>query len=163
MVTPRATVTLLQAMASRPDIALYEAAMPILGRDGTLASAVDPDSPARGHVHAKTGTYYVRDGLTGKSILTSKALAGYMETASGRRLIFAFFLNDVPLGNRGGGVSTSTSGAGRLLGRLCEVFYDDSPAKPESETESEPEPEVKSEPNSEPAQSTAESPETATF
>lgn len=159
MVTPRATVTLLQAMAARPDIAIYEAALPILGRDGTLASAVDPDSPARGHVHAKTGTYFVRDSLTGKSILTSKALAGYMETASGRRLIFAFFLNDVPLGNRGDGISTSTSGAGRLLGQLCEVFYDDSPAKSEPEPESDPETESKPEP----AQPMVESPEAGAF
>lgn len=133
LVTPRATVALLKAMSARPDFAAYEAALPVLGRDGTLAESVPADSPARGHARAKTGTYYVRDGLTGKAVLTSKALAGYMETASGRRLIFAFFVNDVPLRVEGGDVSAATAAAGRLLGRLCEAFYDDAPASPASE------------------------------
>jgi D-alanyl-D-alanine carboxypeptidase/D-alanyl-D-alanine-endopeptidase (penicillin-binding protein 4) len=141
LVTPRATVALLQAMAARPDFSSYEAALPILGRDGTLAEAVAADSPARGHVRAKTGTYYIRDGLTGKFVLTSKALAGYMETASGRRLVFAYFVNDVPLVIEGDDVSDATAAAGRLLGRLCEVFYDDAPS-PAAET---PKPEVKPE------------------
>ncbi len=142
LVTPRATVALLKAMAARPDFAAYEAALPILGRDGTLAESVPPESPARGHVRAKTGTYYVHDGLTGKTVLTSKALAGYMETASGRRLIFAFFLNDLPLRVEKGDVSAATTAAGKLLGRLCEVFYNDNDAaaakaKPESEKPAE--------------------------
>ncbi len=133
LVTPRATVALLRAMTARPDYLAYEAALPILGRDGTLADSVSPESPARGHVRAKTGTYDVRDGLTGKAVLTSKALAGFMETASGRKLIFAFFVNDVPL--RGGDAShpVTATEAGRLLGRLCEIFYDDAapaPSKP---------------------------------
>ena len=55
------------------------------------------DSPARGHAHAKTGTYFVENKLTGTVVLTSKALAGYLETAAGRSLIFAAFVNDVPL------------------------------------------------------------------
>ena len=76
LVTPRATVALLRAMAARPDFAAYDTALPILGRDGTLAKAVGKDSPARGHVHAKTGTFYVENDLDGKTILTSKALAG---------------------------------------------------------------------------------------
>ncbi|MGC8644426.1 MAG: D-alanyl-D-alanine carboxypeptidase/D-alanyl-D-alanine endopeptidase, partial [Isosphaeraceae bacterium] len=59
MVTPEATVTLLRAMAARSEFAAYEAALPVLGRDGTLARSVKPDSPVRGHVHAKTGTYWV--------------------------------------------------------------------------------------------------------
>jgi D-alanyl-D-alanine carboxypeptidase/D-alanyl-D-alanine-endopeptidase (penicillin-binding protein 4) len=125
LVTPRATVQLLKAMAARPDFEAYEAALPVLGRDGTLAKAVGPDSPARGHVRAKTGTYWVESGLTGRAVMTSKALAGYMETASSRKLIFAFFLNDVPLDAPSDDVSDATAAAGRLLGRLCEVVYDD--------------------------------------
>ncbi len=58
--------------------------------------------------------------MTGKTVLTSKALAGYMETASGRPLVFAFFVNEVPIDGR---VSDATLAAGRLLGSLCEVFY----------------------------------------
>ncbi|HWE38966.1 MAG TPA: D-alanyl-D-alanine carboxypeptidase/D-alanyl-D-alanine-endopeptidase [Isosphaeraceae bacterium] len=124
LVTPRATVALLRAMARRPDFAAFEAALPVLGRDGTLAKAVGPDSPARGHVRAKTGTYYVENSLNGKGVLTSKALAGYIETASGRSLVFAAFLNNVPLDGSGDGPGTPAA-AGRLLGRLCETLYDD--------------------------------------
>ncbi len=48
LATPRATVALLRAMAARPEFSAFEAALPILGRDGTLARAVAADSPARG-------------------------------------------------------------------------------------------------------------------
>ena len=125
LVTPRATVALLQAMTRRPDFAAFDAALPVLGRDGTLAQTVTSDSPARGHARAKTGTYFVENKLSGKVLLSSKALAGYLDTASGRPLIFAFFVNnvmlDVPRPDRS--VSEATAEAGRLLGTLCEVFY----------------------------------------
>ena len=124
LVSPRATVTLLRALAKRPDFPAYEAALPVLGRDGTLARAVGKDSPARGHVRAKTGTYWVDNGLNDKAILTSKALAGYLETSTGRPLVLAFFVNEVPLDASGSNVSAATLRAGQLLGRLCEVFYE---------------------------------------
>jgi D-alanyl-D-alanine carboxypeptidase/D-alanyl-D-alanine-endopeptidase (penicillin-binding protein 4) len=123
LATPRATVALLRAMAARAEAPAFEAALPVLGRDGTSVDHVDPDSPVRGHVRAKTGTYWVEDGLSGRAVLTSKALAGYMETASGRPLVFAFFVNDVPLDAPADDVSEATQAAGKLLGRLCEVFY----------------------------------------
>ncbi len=123
LVTPRATVALLRAMAKRPDYPSFEAALPILGRDGTLAQAVGADSPARGHARAKTGTFWLVNSLNGGSILTSKALAGTMETASGRPLVFAFFLNNVPIS--GDDVNDATTAAGRMMGKLCEAFYDD--------------------------------------
>src|SRR5205807_2249310 len=63
LVTPRATVALLRGMAKRLDFAAFQEALPVLGRDGTLAKAVPPTSPARGHVRAKTGTYIVMNGL----------------------------------------------------------------------------------------------------
>lgn len=133
LVTPRATVALLRAMAARPDFAAYDAALPVLGRDGTLAKAVDPDSPVRSHARAKTGTFWLENGLNGQSVLTSKALAGYMETATGQHLVFAFFLNEVPLKASGIQVSEATAKAGRLLGSLCEVFYrsDESKSEPD--------------------------------
>ncbi|WZO96972.1 D-alanyl-D-alanine carboxypeptidase/D-alanyl-D-alanine-endopeptidase [Isosphaeraceae bacterium EP7] len=131
MVTPRGTVALLRTMAARDDFPAYEDALPILGGTGTLASAVPSDSPAIGHVKAKTGTYFVGNSLNGKSILTSKALAGYIDTAGGRKLAFAFFLNGLPMNE-----VVTPSAAGKLLGKLSEVFYlDDAPApisKPET-------------------------------
>ena len=128
LVTARATVTLLRAMAARPEFVAYDAALPVLGRDGTLARSVAAESPARGHAHAKTGTYFVENELDGTIVLTSKALAGYLETASGRSLVFAAFVNnvllDAPRPNRS--VADATTEAGRLLGKLCEVLYADS-------------------------------------
>jgi len=97
LVTPRATVALLRAMAARPDFPAYDAALPVLGRDGTLAKAVPPESPARGHARAKTGTFWVDNGLDGRPVLVSKALAGFLETAAGKKLAFAFFLNNAPV------------------------------------------------------------------
>jgi serine-type D-Ala-D-Ala carboxypeptidase/endopeptidase (penicillin-binding protein 4) len=119
LVTPRATVALLKAMAGRPDSVAFEAALPILGRDGTAAEHVPADSPVRGHVRAKTGTYWVDNPLNGESVLTSKALAGYMETASGRPLIFSVFVNGVPAD----GEKVSSLIAGKLLGSICEAVY----------------------------------------
>lgn len=130
LVTPRATVSLLRSMAGRPEFHAYEAALPVLGRDGTLAAAVGPESPARGHVRAKTGTYWVDNDLDGKAVLTSKALAGYLETASGRPLVITFFVNGVPLNVGAEKVSEATTAAGQLLGRLCEIFYTMDAEKP---------------------------------
>jgi D-alanyl-D-alanine carboxypeptidase/D-alanyl-D-alanine-endopeptidase (penicillin-binding protein 4) len=125
LVTPRATVTLLRQMTLQPSFAAYDSALPVLGRDGTLTTAVDSDSPAKGHVRAKTGTYYVENALNDHTVLTSKALAGYMETASDRPLAFAFFLNNLPSPPVQPDGSEGASAAGRVLGRLCEQFFDD--------------------------------------
>jgi D-alanyl-D-alanine carboxypeptidase/D-alanyl-D-alanine-endopeptidase (penicillin-binding protein 4) len=119
-VTPRATVQLLRHMATHKDFATYKNALPVLGVDGTLAKAVDSTSPARGKVFAKTGTLVWDNLLDGTELLTSKALAGYMTTRSGRELAFAVFVNMVPLAKNDGGPRQ----IGRTLGRLCEVVYD---------------------------------------
>ncbi len=83
LVTPQATVALLRAMAARPEFAAYDAALPVLGRDGTLAKAVAVDNPARGHAHAKTGTYFVENELDGTVVLTSKARSGISRDSLG--------------------------------------------------------------------------------
>lgn len=115
--TPRATVQLLTTMSGRSDFERFRAALPILGVDGTLATVVGPDSPARGKVFAKTGTLYWDNVLNGRSLLTSKALAGYVDARSGRRLIFTFFVNltHLPTPN-------DTVREGKALGRLAEIF-----------------------------------------
>jgi D-alanyl-D-alanine carboxypeptidase/D-alanyl-D-alanine-endopeptidase (penicillin-binding protein 4) len=116
--TPRATVQLLQALRKRPEFPALEAALPILGIDGTLAGVVPEDSPARGKVRAKTGTLWWTDVLNDRSVLRSKALGGVMTTAGGRPLVFAMFVNDVPLPK---GVQPAREG--RTLGKLCEIIY----------------------------------------
>jgi D-alanyl-D-alanine carboxypeptidase len=59
------------------------------------------------------------NGLNGGVLLTSKALAGYMKTASGKRLAFAAFVNLVPLEKDG-----KPTREGTALARLCEVIYE---------------------------------------
>jgi len=117
-VTPAATVQLLRYMATRPDFAAYERALPILGVDGTLSKACAADSPAKGKVFAKTGTLVWDNLLVDRGLLTSKALAGYMTTVSGRKLAFAAFVNGVHMKD---GVDTKR--VGRDLGTLCEIVY----------------------------------------
>ena len=94
--TPSFMVRFLAAMAKRADFQKYFAALPVLGRDGTLWN-IQTDSPAAGHVHAKTGTYVEEDLLNNGLIVDGKGLAGYMTTADGRRLAFAIYANNVPV------------------------------------------------------------------
>jgi D-alanyl-D-alanine carboxypeptidase/D-alanyl-D-alanine-endopeptidase (penicillin-binding protein 4) len=121
-VTPRATVQLLSAMARRSDYKYYKAGLPVLGVDGTLADAVKSDSPARGKLLAKTGTYFVHDVMNGRSLLTSKSLAGVMTTAKGRSLTLAVFVNRVPLPKK-----VPPTREGKVIGRLCEIIYRSAP------------------------------------
>ncbi len=117
-VTPRATVQLLQGMRNHPAAQAYRGALPILGVDGTLSETVPVDSPARGKVFAKTGTYYWDNTLNKRYLLTSKALAGYMTTAKNRELAFAVFLNRAHIAK-----SSDTALAGKALGKICEAIY----------------------------------------
>ena len=115
--TPVATVQLLRYMATRPDFAAYNDALPVLGVDGTLATVVDESSPARGKVRAKTGTYYLDNSLNNRWLLTSKALAGYVDAASGRKVVMAVFVNGTHLET-----SDETRREGRTLGRIAETI-----------------------------------------
>jgi D-alanyl-D-alanine carboxypeptidase/D-alanyl-D-alanine-endopeptidase (penicillin-binding protein 4) len=117
-VTPRATVQLLKAMSKRSDFAVYRDALPVLGVDGTLASAVVADSPAKGHVQAKTGTLVWTNVLLSKSLLQSKALAGYVDAADGRTIVFACFVNLVQLQQSG-----DRDRIGRVLGSIAEKLH----------------------------------------
>ncbi len=94
-VTPQAVTDLLRYLASRPDFTRFRASLPILGRDGSLAD-VATTSPAAGHVFAKTGTLAAGDLLNNRLLLSTKALAGYIDTRDGRHLAFALYVNNVP-------------------------------------------------------------------
>jgi D-alanyl-D-alanine carboxypeptidase/D-alanyl-D-alanine-endopeptidase (penicillin-binding protein 4) len=121
-VTPRATVQLLRALSRRSDYKHFQAGLPVLGVDGTLADAVKQDSPAWGKLLAKTGTYFVHDIMNNRSLLTSKSLAGTMTTAGGRPLTLAIFVNRVPLPR-----ATPPTREGKVMGRLCEIIYQHTP------------------------------------
>ena len=117
-VTPRAVIQLLRYLSSRPDFDAIEETLPILGSDGTLAT-FGAESPAKGKVLAKTGTLLWDNSMNSGFIMTSKALAGYIETRQNRKLVFGFYVNNVHLKE-----STDTTIASKALNRLCEIFYD---------------------------------------
>lgn len=117
--TPRATVALLHGIAKQPFGAAFRAALPVLGVDGTLASAVPATSPARGKAQAKTGTYYYDNPMNGTFVLTSKAIAGWLTARSGRELLFCFVVNGVHLAQE-----SDADKIGMELGRLCELAFE---------------------------------------
>ena len=118
--TPSFMVNYLTAMQKRPDGATFSRALPILGRDGTLVD-IQPESPAAGHVLAKTGTFAVGDPLNRRMLVTAKGLAGYMTTAQGERLAFAVYVNNVS-------VSTAPDElkrvVGQALGEVAAAVYE---------------------------------------
>ena len=92
--SPRALVQLLRRMSRTPVARAYAAALPILGKDGSLAHS-GTTLPARGHVRAKTGTT-IMPGADGETIeLKAQNMAGYITSRSGRRLAYALMVNDV--------------------------------------------------------------------
>lgn len=81
LVAPAFLVSLLERESRSPNAAVFEAALPVAGRDGTLASRMR-GTPAEGNVRAKTGT------LSGV-----RALSGYFTTAAGERMVFSMIVN----------------------------------------------------------------------
>lgn len=121
-ITARAAVQLLQGISKHEVWPAYKAALPVLGVDGTLSESVTADSPARGKVFAKTGTYVWFDAANDRFLLRSKAIAGTMTTKAGTEIHFAMMVNNVPLPK---GVTTTREG--KFLGKLCEMLYEQGP------------------------------------
>lgn len=82
LVTPRAFVALLEFAQRQTWFLPFYASLPVAGADGTLNERMK-NSLTTGRVHAKTG-----------SVTHVRALSGYAETPSGRRLIFSFLANN---------------------------------------------------------------------
>lgn len=82
LVAPRAAAQLLAYAAKQPWFAQWKAALPVGGEDGTLASRF-ADAPLKDHLFAKTGT-----------LGESRALSGYLDTASGKQVIFSIMVDD---------------------------------------------------------------------
>jgi D-alanyl-D-alanine carboxypeptidase/D-alanyl-D-alanine-endopeptidase (penicillin-binding protein 4) len=118
--TPNFMVDYLKYMATQKDYPVFLNALPVLGKDGTLWN-IQPASPAAGHVFAKTGTFGSSDALNRNTLLTAKGLAGYMTTAAGEHLIFALYVNRVPLSRA---PNESTRVAGQALGEIAASAYD---------------------------------------
>lgn len=82
LITPVATVQLLIYAARQPWGAAFEESLPVSGVDGSLTDRFQ-NTPAAGHVHAKTG-----------SLSHVKALSGYGQTQAGKRFVFSIFCNN---------------------------------------------------------------------
>lgn len=116
---PDFVVRYLAQMAKSKDAEAFHHGLPILGRDGTLAK-IEVNSPAAGHVFAKTGTYLVPDSLNHDYLVTGKGLAGYMDTQSGDELAFAAYANNVSTPPDGDKVQEIVGGA---LGEIASAAY----------------------------------------
>jgi dihydroorotase/N-acyl-D-amino-acid deacylase len=104
---------------TRSDYPFFFKALPILGKDGTLAK-IQIANPGAGHVFAKTGTFGSEDKLNAKMMLNGKGLAGYVITASGEKIVFAAFVNHVSLAPD---PDTAQSVAGQALGEIAAAAY----------------------------------------
>lgn len=117
-IQPDFMVRYLAYVRAQPFFETFEAALPVMGVDGTLFN-VQTNSPAAGKVHAKTGTWGSGDLLNRRGMISAKGLAGYMTTRSGRHIAFCFYINNlaVPHGKDAGRV------AGEILGELATAAY----------------------------------------
>jgi serine-type D-Ala-D-Ala carboxypeptidase/endopeptidase (penicillin-binding protein 4) len=82
LVTPRATVRLLQYASGQPWFADWRSSLPVGGVDGSLEGRFTKE-PLKGRVFAKTGT-----------LGEARALSGYVECASGRTVIFSIMVGN---------------------------------------------------------------------
>jgi len=82
LVTPRATVRLLQYASGQPWFAQWKASLPVGGEDGSLVARFGKP-PLKDHVFAKTGT-----------LGEARALSGYLECASGKTVIFSIMVGN---------------------------------------------------------------------
>lgn len=83
-VTPGGMVKLLRWITTQKWGNDWRNSLPVGGVDGTLRKRF-VDTPLKGRVFAKTG-----------SLNGTRALSGYVETASGEVLAFSIFANDIP-------------------------------------------------------------------
>ncbi|HLI97800.1 MAG TPA: D-alanyl-D-alanine carboxypeptidase/D-alanyl-D-alanine-endopeptidase [Candidatus Baltobacteraceae bacterium] len=95
-------------------------ALPVLGHDGTLRN-IQRDTRAASvkAVRAKTGTLSYSNVLDGGALMESKALAGFVSTASGRELAFAIFFSNVPFADE-----REPDAIGNLVASIAVAAYD---------------------------------------
>ncbi len=117
--TPEFMASYLTYMSKQKDFQVFYNALPILGRDGTLFD-IQPQSPAAGSVHAKTGTFSNYDPLNRRLLVTGKGLAGYMTTRKGEHLAFAIYVNNVSVPTERDAVKKIT---GQALGEIAAAAY----------------------------------------
>jgi D-alanyl-D-alanine carboxypeptidase/D-alanyl-D-alanine-endopeptidase (penicillin-binding protein 4) len=105
---------------TRPEYDIFFRALPVLGKDGTLAK-IQTQNPGAGHVFAKTGTFGSSDRLNARGMLNGKGLTGYVITKSGRKLAFAAYVNHVAIPSE---PDAAQNIAGQALGEIAAAAYD---------------------------------------
>ena len=80
--TPKTLIDVLYYMTFSPHFPVFYSSLPLSGISGTLHRYMK-GTPAEGMIHAKTGTV---NGV--------KSFAGYVNTLSGKKLIFAIIVNN---------------------------------------------------------------------
>jgi len=116
--SPRFMSRYLALIASRPWAAAFQAALPVLGKDGTLAT-IQVTAPGAGKVFAKTGTYATYDPLNRRTLVTGKGLAGYFTAKSGKRFAFAIYVNNLAVANGDPAIV-----AGQALGEIASLAWE---------------------------------------
>jgi D-alanyl-D-alanine carboxypeptidase/D-alanyl-D-alanine-endopeptidase (penicillin-binding protein 4) len=94
--TPTALAGLLRGIPGTSYGKTFVGALPILGRDGTLANVLS-NSPVAGHAQIKTGNRVVGGNGAGQINVLGNSLAGYVTTSHGRRLVLAIAVGNVPI------------------------------------------------------------------
>lgn len=95
--SPRTISALLAKEAKGPAFKAYREALPVLGVDGTEKDTVPATSRIAGKAFLKSGTTVAGDAMNQRPIVMTRGLAGYMTGKSGRELVVAIYVNDVPL------------------------------------------------------------------
>lgn len=117
--SPSFLVHYLAFMARQKEADVFTRALPILGRDGTLWN-IQPNSPAAGHVFAKTGTLANYDALNRQLLVTAKGLGGYFTSPSGKRYALAIYVNNVAVSLE---QNATTRIVGQALGEVAAAAY----------------------------------------
>ncbi|MBL0171782.1 MAG: D-alanyl-D-alanine carboxypeptidase/D-alanyl-D-alanine-endopeptidase [Gemmatimonadaceae bacterium] len=116
--SPRFMSRYLALVATRPWAQAFQAALPVLGKDGTLAT-IQVTAPGAGKVFAKTGTYATYDPLNRRALVTGKGLAGYFTAKNGHRFAFAIYVNNLAVTKGDPAVV-----AGQALGEIASLAWE---------------------------------------
>jgi PBP4 family serine-type D-alanyl-D-alanine carboxypeptidase len=118
--TPSFMTSYLTYWTRQKEYKAFHDALPILGKDGTLFE-IQVNSPAAGHVFAKTGTYARADLLHKGLMVDSKALVGYTKSKAGHDLAFAIFVNHVPVSSKPNAIRDIV---GQAVGEIAAAIYE---------------------------------------
>ena len=94
-VTPRVENEILHYWQGTPEATRFREALPILGVDGSLASACEgcPTCPGKGKVWAKPGTVAGFDAVNQRLAIAGETLGGYLDAGHGRLHTFYLAVN----------------------------------------------------------------------